>query len=151
MTRQQWLENTKTLSTWKKEYHMCCPSARKRWKMKMKEDEDEDEFKKMKKFVTKVKQFKVNESTMVFKINIFKFIDKYPKLMKPLLSLNFLKTYLKDIKNFFLKTWLLFWWQIWMSSVKSCGGDFSIFSRPVVHLLLIFLKAFDFFKTLSFR
>ena len=70
--------------------------------MKMKEDEDEDEFKKMKKFVTKVKQFKVNESTMVFKkINIFKFIYKYPKLMKPLLSLNFLKTCLKDIKNFF--------------------------------------------------
>ena len=76
--------------------------------MKMKEDEDEDEFKKMKKFVTKVKQFKVNESTMVFKINIFKFIDKYPKLMKPLLSLNFLKTCLKDIKKFFFKNLITF-------------------------------------------
>ena len=36
-----------------------------------------------------VKEFKVNKSTMIFKINIVKLIDKYPKLMKSSFVLKF--------------------------------------------------------------
>ena len=36
---------------------------------------------------------------MMFKINIVKLIDKYPKLMKSSATLNFLKTYFKGIKE----------------------------------------------------
>ena len=39
-------------------------------------------------------------STIIFKINIFKLIEKYPKLMRSSVTLIFLKNYLKDIKKF---------------------------------------------------
>ena len=44
-----------------------------------------------------MKQFKVHKTAMTFKINIRKLINKYPKLMKSCVTLNFLKTYFKDI------------------------------------------------------
>ena len=37
--------------------------------------------------------FRVSESTIVFKINVVKLIDKYPKMKNSLLSLNFMKNY----------------------------------------------------------
>ena len=51
------------------------------------------------KFANMVKEFKVNKSTMIFKINIVKVNDKYPKLMMSLVTLIFLKTYFKNIKK----------------------------------------------------
>ena len=44
-------------------------------------------------------QFGVNKSTIIFKINIVKFIDKHPKIKKSSLSLHFLKNYFKLIKK----------------------------------------------------
>ena len=46
-------------------------------------------FKDKEKFITMVKEFKVNRSTVIFKINIIKSIDKYPKLIKSSVTMNF--------------------------------------------------------------
>lgn len=46
-------------------------------------------FKEKEKFITMVKEFKVNRSTVIFKINIIKSIDKYSKLIKSSVTLNF--------------------------------------------------------------
>ena len=47
------------------------------------------------------KKFKDKEKfiTIVFKINVFKLIEKYLKLMKSSIGLGFLKYYYKDIKE----------------------------------------------------
>ena len=50
-------------------------------------------------FTKLVNKFKVHESTMIFKINIFNLIDKHPKLMKSSVTLGFLKNCYKDIKQ----------------------------------------------------
>ena len=46
-----------------------------------------------------VKQFGVSKSTIIFKINIVKLIDKHPKIKNSSLSLHFLKKYFKMIKE----------------------------------------------------
>ena len=45
-----------------------------------------------------MKEFKVHKNTIIFKINIFKLIDKHPNLMKSSITLGFLKNYFKHIK-----------------------------------------------------
>ena len=56
-------------------------------------------FKEKDKFIKLVKEVKAHKTTMIFKINIVKLIDKYPKLMKSPVPLYFLKNYFKDIKE----------------------------------------------------
>ena len=56
-------------------------------------------FKDKEKFIKLVNEFKVHKTTIIFKINIFKLIGKYPKLMKSSIGLGFLKNYYKDIKQ----------------------------------------------------
>ena len=56
-------------------------------------------FKEKEKFQEMVGKLKIHMSTIVFKINVFKLIEKYPKLMKSSVTLTFLKNYLKDIKK----------------------------------------------------
>ena len=46
-----------------------------------------------------VTQLKIHKSTLIFKINVFKLIEKHLKLMKSSVTLTFLKNYLKDIKK----------------------------------------------------
>ena len=46
-----------------------------------------------------VKQFGYSKSTIIFKINTVKLINKYPKVKNSSLSLNFLKKYFKLIKE----------------------------------------------------
>ena len=46
-----------------------------------------------------VKKLKIHKSTIIFKINVFKLIEKYPKLMRSSVILPFLKNYLKDINK----------------------------------------------------
>ena len=41
----------------------------------------------------------VHKSTIVFKINLLKLIEKHPKLSKSSVTLTFLKNYFKDIKQ----------------------------------------------------
>ena len=55
-------------------------------------------FKENEKFHAMVGRLKIHKSTFLFKINIFRLIVKYPKLMKSSVTLTFLKNYLKDIK-----------------------------------------------------
>ena len=52
-------------------------------------------FKEKEKFQEMVGKLKIHKST----INVFKLIEKYPKLMKSSVTLTFLKNYLKDIKK----------------------------------------------------
>ena len=56
-------------------------------------------FKDKENFTKLVNKFKVHESTIIFKINIFNLIDKHPKLMKSSVTLGFLKNCYKDIKQ----------------------------------------------------
>ena len=54
-------------------------------------------FKDKQKFIRLVHEFRVHKSTIIFKTNIFKLVDKHPKLMKSSIGLGFLKNYYKDI------------------------------------------------------
>ena len=51
------------------------------------------------KFLRLVSKFGVHKNTIILKINIFKLINKHPKLMKSSVSLSFLKNYFQDIKR----------------------------------------------------
>ena len=56
-------------------------------------------FKEKEKFQEMIGKLKIHKSTIIFKINVFKLIEKYPKLMRSSVTLTFLKNYLKDIKK----------------------------------------------------
>ena len=56
-------------------------------------------FKENRKFKNLVERFKITKGTIIFKVNIVKLIDKYPKMMTSSITLNFLKSYYKYIKN----------------------------------------------------
>ena len=58
-------------------------------------------FKDTEKFIKLVNEFKVHKSTIIFKINIFKLIGKHLKFMKSSVTLGFLKSCYKDIKQIF--------------------------------------------------
>ena len=46
-----------------------------------------------------VSKLKIHKSTIIFKINLLKLIEKHPELMKSSATLTFLKNYLRDIKK----------------------------------------------------
>ena len=50
-------------------------------------------------FMQMVGKLKIHKSTIVFEINLFKLIEKHPKLMRSLVTLTFLKNYFKDIQQ----------------------------------------------------
>ena len=56
-------------------------------------------FKEEEKFINMVGRLKIHKSIIIFKINIFKLIDKYPKLMKSSATLTFWKNYFKYVKQ----------------------------------------------------
>ena len=56
-------------------------------------------FKDKENFIKLVNDFKVYKNTIISKINIFKLIDKHPKLMNSSAILGFLRKYYKDIKK----------------------------------------------------
>ena len=56
------------------------------------------QFREKEKFVSLVTDFGVHEGTIIFKINVFKLLDKYPKLKNSSVTLSFMKNYFKDIK-----------------------------------------------------
>ena len=58
-------------------------------------------FKDKEKFIKLVTEFKVHKSTIIFKINIYKLCEKYPKLLKSSIGLGFLKNYYKDVKEIY--------------------------------------------------
>ena len=50
-------------------------------------------------FKNLVEEFGISKSTIIFKINIVKLVDKYKKMLTSSVTLNFLKSYFKDIKS----------------------------------------------------
>ena len=55
--------------------------------------------KKKEKIIEIVGKLKKHKNNILFKINIFKLIQKHPKLMKSSVTLMFLKNYFKGIKQ----------------------------------------------------
>ena len=56
-------------------------------------------FKEREQFKEMVGELKIHKRTIIFKINVFKLIEKCPKLMRSSVTLTVLKNYLKDIKK----------------------------------------------------
>ena len=56
-------------------------------------------FKDKEKLITLVSQLGIHKTTIIFKIDIFKLCEKYPKLLKSSIGFGFLKNYFKDIKE----------------------------------------------------
>ena len=50
-------------------------------------------------FTSAVTKFKINKTTINFKIGIIKFIDDYPKMLKSSISLHFLQNNFRVIKD----------------------------------------------------
>ena len=55
-------------------------------------------FKEKEKFAKLVNELGIHKTTIIFKINVFKLCEKYPKLLKSSKGLGFFKNYHKDIK-----------------------------------------------------
>ena len=56
-------------------------------------------FKDKEKFITLVNKLGVHKATIIFKINVYKLCERYPRLLKSSIRLGFLKNYYKDIKE----------------------------------------------------
>ena len=56
-------------------------------------------FREKEKFVRLVADFGVHKGTSIFKINLLRLLDKYPKLKKSSVTLSFMKNYFKNIKQ----------------------------------------------------
>ena len=52
-------------------------------------------------FIKLVADFGVHKGTIIFKINVFKLLNKYPKLKNSSVTLSFIKNYFKDIKEIY--------------------------------------------------
>ena len=55
-------------------------------------------FKEKEKFIKLVSQLGIHKNTIIFKINVFKLCERYPKLLRSSIGLGFLKNSNKDIK-----------------------------------------------------
>ena len=58
-----------------------------------------EKFKMNESFIDEVKQLGISKSTILFKISIVKLVNKYPRMKKSSLSLQFLKNNFKIIKE----------------------------------------------------
>ena len=56
-------------------------------------------FKEKEKFIKLVSQLGIHKSTIIFKINVFKLCERYPKLLRSSIDLGLFKNYHKDIKT----------------------------------------------------
>ena len=56
-------------------------------------------FKEKEKFIKLVSQLGIHKNTIIFKINVFKLCERYPKLLRSSIGLRFFKNYHKDIKT----------------------------------------------------
>ena len=55
-------------------------------------------FKEKEKFIKLVSQSGIHKNTIIFKINVFKLCERYPKLLRSSIGLGFFKTDHKEIK-----------------------------------------------------
>ena len=59
-------------------------------------------FREKERFVRLVADFGVQKGMIIFKINVFRLLDKYPRFKKSSVTLSFMKNYFKDIKQIFI-------------------------------------------------
>ena len=55
-------------------------------------------FKENEKFIKLVSQLGIHKNTIIFKINVFKLCERYPRLLRFSIGLGFFKNYHKDVK-----------------------------------------------------
>ena len=55
-------------------------------------------FKEKEKFAKLVSELGIHKTTIIFRINVFKFCKKYPKLLRSSIGLGFFKNYHQEIK-----------------------------------------------------
>ena len=58
-------------------------------------------FKEKEKFIKLVSQLGIHKNTIIFKINVFKLCERYPRLLRSSIGLGFFKNYHKDVKAVF--------------------------------------------------
>ena len=58
-------------------------------------------FKENEKFIKLVSQLGIHKNTIIFKINVFKLCERYPRLLRSSIGLGFFKNYHKDVKAVF--------------------------------------------------
>ena len=64
------------------------------------------------------KELNISRSTVYVKLSLLKLLEKYPKLNKSLLTLNFLKNYFKTIQEAFkLILWTILLFEVWIRFV----------------------------------
>ena len=63
------------------------------------QDQIFENFKTNENFIDMIKEVEISKSTILFKISIVKFVNKYPRMKKSSLSLHFLKNNFKIIKE----------------------------------------------------
>ena len=73
---------------WRKHYMDCLPASSIFLKFIEKE-----------KFVTMIRNFKVNKSTMIFKVNIVKLVKEISEIAEIIAFAQFFKIYFSDFKN----------------------------------------------------
>ena len=56
-------------------------------------------FKEKEKFIYLVSQLGIQKNNIIFKINVFKLCERYPKLLRSFIRLGFFKNYRKGIKT----------------------------------------------------
>ena len=56
-------------------------------------------FKEKEKFIKLVSQLGIHKNTIIFKINVFKLCERYPKQLRSSIGLGLFKNYHKDIKT----------------------------------------------------
>ena len=56
-------------------------------------------FKEKEKFIYLVSQLGIQKNNIIFKINVFKLCERYPKLLRSSIGLGFLKNFHKHIKT----------------------------------------------------
>ena len=56
-------------------------------------------FKEKEKFIYLVSQLGIQKNNIIFKINVFKLCERYPKLLRSSIGLGFLKIFHKHIKT----------------------------------------------------
>ena len=57
------------------------------------------QFREKEKFVRLVVDFGVHKGTIIFKLNLFRLLDKYPGLRKSSVTLSFMKNYFNDVNQ----------------------------------------------------
>ena len=65
-------------------------------------------FKEKEKFIKLVSQLRIHKNTIIFKINVFKLCERYPKLIRYFIGLDFLKIVTRTLKQFAGKTKKIF-------------------------------------------